>query len=517
MRRLLFVIPFVFSFSIAICQQELPPAPDKIYGVLFEDVQRAKIFPDGKTFVDCIPKKDPKQIVADYLALKNNPAVRYSLKLFVENNFVLPQEKNVEVPKGEDVKKHIESLWQILRRDPDKPVEGSSLLALPYAYIVPGGRFREIYYWDSYFTMLGLRESGQEDMIENMINNFAYLIKQYGFIPNGNRSYYLGRSQPPYFALMLELMAEKKGKVVYALYIDALQTEYDYYMDKTPGTKHVVKMPDGTTLNRYYDRMDIPRQEAFIQDEEVAAKSTSPTPAMYRHLRSAAESGWDFSSRWFKDGKNLHTIQVTNYVPVDLNCLLYQLEITLSKAHKERGNPTRQRYFEQVAEKRKKSILKYCWSSANGYFMDWDITTKKVSPQLTIAGTMPLFFEIATQAQAKSVSNVVKSKFLQPGGFVTTLKNTGEQWDAPNGWAPLNWLAIQGLRNYQFNVLAQSASERWIKLNVQVYQNTGKLMEKYNVMDLKLDAGGGEYPSQDGFGWTNGVLLKLISLYGMPK
>src|SRR5688572_10273237 len=152
MRRLLFAIPFVFSFSIAICQQELPPAPDKIYGVLFEDVQRAKIFPDGKTFVDCIPKKDPKQIVADYLALKNNPAVRYSLKLFVENNFVLPQEKNVEVPKGEDVKKHIESLWQILRRDADKPIEGSSLLALPYSYIVPGGRFREIYYWDSYFT-----------------------------------------------------------------------------------------------------------------------------------------------------------------------------------------------------------------------------------------------------------------------------------------------------------------------------------------------------------------------------
>ena len=176
------------------------------------------------------------------------------------------------------MKKHIESLWQILRRDPDKQIEGSSLLPLPYPYIVPGGRFREIYYWDSYFTMLGLRESGQEEMIENMINNFAYLIKQYGFIPNGNRSYYLGRSQPPYFALMVELMAEKKGKVVYALYADALQTEYDYYMDKTPGTKHVVKMPDGSTLNRYYDRLDIPRQESFVQDEEVAAKSTQPKP-----------------------------------------------------------------------------------------------------------------------------------------------------------------------------------------------------------------------------------------------
>lgn len=516
MKKLLFLLLLYVTPGIA---QQLPAAPDQIYGELFVDVQRSKIFPDGKTFVDCIPKKDPKQIVADYMAMKNNPAVRYSLRLFVENNFNLPQERNVEVPKNEEIKKHIESLWQILRRDPDKQVEGSSLLPLPYPYIVPGGRFREVYYWDSYFTMLGLRESGQEEMIENMIKNFAYLINQYGFIPNGNRTYYLGRSQPPYFALMVELLAEKKGSMVYAIYLDALQKEHDYYMDKTAATKHVVKMPDGSTLNRYYDRLDIPRQEAYVQDEEVAAKATGVSKAtMYRHLRSAAESGWDFSSRWFKDGKNLYTIQVTNYVPVDLNCLLYQLETTLAKAYKERGNLIRQRYYEQVAAKRKSSILKYCWSAANGYFMDYNLVTKKLSPELTIAGTMPLFFKLATPAQAKSVANVVKAKFLQPGGVLTTLKNTGEQWDAPNGWAPLQWLAIAGLRNYTFSQpLAETIAQRWIKLNVDVYNRTGKLMEKYNITDTHLEAGGGEYPSQDGFGWTNGVLLKLISMYGMPK
>ena len=197
---------------------------------------------------------------------------------------------------------------------------------------------------------------------------------------------------------------------------------------------------------------------------------------------------------------------------------MYQLEITLSKAYKERGNLIRQRYYEQVAEKRKKSILKYCWSSANGYFMDYNLVTKKLSPELTIAGVMPLFFEIATDAQAKSVANVVKAKFLQSGGVLTTLKNTGEQWDAPNGWAPLQWLAIRGLKNYNSGEqLAETIAQRWIRLNVSVYDHTGKLMEKYNVMDTKLEAGGGEYPSQDGFGWTNGVLLKLISMYGMPK
>ncbi|HYC27624.1 MAG TPA: trehalase family glycosidase, partial [Chitinophagaceae bacterium] len=348
----------------------------------------------------------------------------------------------------------------------DKQVEGSSLLPLPYSYIVPGGRFREVYYWDSYFTMLGLRESGQEEMIENMVKNFAYLINQYGFIPNGNRTYYLGRTQPPYFALMVELLAEKKGSVTYAIYLDALQKEHDYYMDKTAATKHVIKMPDGSTLNRYYDRLDIPRQEAFVQDEEVAAKATGVSKGtMYRHLRSAAESGWDFSSRWFKDGKNLYTIQVTNYVPVDLNCLLYQLETTLSKAYKESGNLIRQRYYEQVAARRKASILKYCWSAANGYFMDYNLVTKKLSPELTIAGTMPLFFKIATPAQARSVANVVKAKFLQPGGVLTTLTNTGEQWDAPNGWPPLQWLAIAGLKNYTFSQpLAETIAQRWIKL-----------------------------------------------------
>src|SRR5215213_6783636 len=338
MKRALFLLQFVCIITLGFAQQQLPPAPDQIYGELFVDVQRSKIFPDGKTFVDCIPKKDPKQIVADYMAIKNNPAVRFSLKLFVENNFILPQERNVEVPKNEQVKQHIESLWQILRRDPDKQVEGSSLLPLPYPYIVPGGRFREIYYWDSYFTMLGLRESGQDDMIENMINNFAYLINKYGFIPNGNRTYYLGRSQPPYFALMVELLAEKKGNAVYALYLDALQAEHNYYMDKTAATKHVVKMPDGSTLNKYYDRLDIPRQESYMADVEVAERSTQPRTVIYRHLRSGAESGWDFSSRWFKDSKTLTTIQVTNYIPVDLNCLLYQLETTLAKAYKESGN-----------------------------------------------------------------------------------------------------------------------------------------------------------------------------------
>jgi len=514
MKRLFFLVLFFVPMFVAVAQAPLPP--DKIYGVLFEDVQRSKIFPDGKTFVDCIPKKDPKQIVADYVAVKNNPAVKFSLKLFVENNFIIPETKNVDVPKGEDVVKHIKSLWKILRREPDTTVSGSSLLPLPYPYIVPGGRFREIYYWDSYFTMLGLLESGEDNMVENMVKNFAFLINQYGHIPNGNRTYYLGRSQPPYFAAMINLLAEKQGNQVYAIYLDALEKEYSYWMDKTSPTKHVVKMPDGSLLNRYYDQLDIPRQESFLQDEETA-KNMKDKKKAYRDLRSAAESGIDFSCRWFKDGKTLTTIETTNYIPVDLNCLLFNLENVLAKANKERGNITRERYYEQIAERRKKAIIKYCWSPSAGFFADYNFVTKKSNRVLILNGMAAMFFEVASPAQAKQMMNVIKTKFLQPGGVVTTIYNTGEQWDAPNGWAPLEWLTIRGLLNYQYDDLAKDISERWIKLNVDVYNRTGKMMEKYNVMDTHLDAGGGEYPGQDGFGWSNGVLLKLISLYGLPK
>ena len=180
-----------------------PPAtPDKIYGRLFHDVQMARIFPDSKTFVDCTPKKAPAEIISSYHKIISNPAIRFSLKLFTEENFEQPVTPQLNyITKEKDILVHIKNLWSVLKRNPDSSAvtEGNSLLPLPHPYMVPGGRFREIYYWDSYFTMLGLKESGENDMIENMVKNFAYLIDTFGHIPNGNRTYYLSRSQPPFF------------------------------------------------------------------------------------------------------------------------------------------------------------------------------------------------------------------------------------------------------------------------------------------------------------------------------
>lgn len=495
---------------------QLPSPPDKIYGDLFREVQMNRIFPDGKTFVDCIPKRNPKEIMADYHRHKTDKG--FNLKKFVDENFTPPKAPQLNyVTIEKDVVKHIKNLWSVLKRSPDSPVAGSSLLPLPYPYIVPGGRFREIYYWDSYFTMLGLQESGETQMIENMINNFAYLINQYGFIPNGNRSYYLSRSQPPYFSVMVELLAGIKGNQVYAIYLPALEKEYAYWMDKTDSTQHVVAMPDGSTLNRYYDRWAVPREESYREDVETAKASGRDEKVVYRNLRSGAECGIDFSSRWFADGKNLTTIQVLDLIPVDLNCLLYHLEITLARAYKERGNLLRERYFAQIAERRKQAINKYCWSEENQWYVDYNFVTQTQSPELTISGMAPLFFNVAPDEMIPAVTKVLEEKFVQPGGVVTSLKNTGEQWDAPNGWPPLEWLTIKGLENYKQHALAKEIAERWMKLNIRVFHETGKLMEKYDVMDIHKPAGGGEYPSQDGFGWTNGVLLKLISMYGQPK
>jgi alpha,alpha-trehalase len=518
MKNFLLLLPF-FLLIFFMSSAQSVNAPDKIYGKLFTDVQMSRIFSDNKTFADCVPKHDPQKIVEDYLSAIKNPAVKFSLKQFVEENFTVPQNHadNFHTDTGEDVKTHIIRLWDVLKREADTPVNGSSLLALPNAYIVPGGRFREIYYWDSYFTMLGLQESNRYDMIENMIKNFAYLISQYGHIPNGNRTYYLSRSQPPYFSMMLELLAEKKGNMVYALYKDALQKEYDYWMDKTAATKHVVQMAGGEILNRYYDQSARPRQESFYEDSTLGTTYSGDKNSLYRNLRSCAESGWDFSTRWFADGQSLASIQVTDLVPVDLNCLLYHLELTLAKSYKETGNLLQQNYYNQLAEKRKSAINKYCFNTEDNWYYDYNILQNGLSKEKTIAGTTPLFFNVAPKDVAKKLADAAQKDFLKAGGFATTLKNSGQQWDAPNGWAPLQFIAIKGLDNYGLTDIAKEAATRWVQLNIKVYKSTGKLMEKYNVEDTHLKAGGGEYPSQDGFGWTNGVLLKLMAMYNLPE
>ena len=545
MKKIFFACIFFIPLLLT-AQEKSFATPDKIYGQLFKDVQLQKILPDGKTFVDCIPKRKVTDIMYDYGMMKGP---NMNLKKFVEDNFNLPITPQLNyIQKENSAAMHIKNLWGVLKREADvsplwegKEGNGGSLLALPYPYIVPGGRFREIYYWDSYFTMLGLRASDETAMIENMVKNFDYLIEAFGHIPNGNRTYYLSRSQPPFFCMMVDMLAGIKGNSIYKKYLPSMQKEYAYWMEgadsikEGEACKRVVKFSNAALLNRYWDESTEPRPESYKEDYEIAEavalqlamriKIASPEKlkqlldeskaSTCRHLRAAACSGWDFSSRWFADPQNINSIETTSIIPVDLNCLLYSMEIIIARGLKLMGRPKGSQAFSQKAAKRKAAIIKYCWNNDKGFFFDYNITMLQQSEIITAAGIFPLFVKIATPAQAAAVAKTVELTLLKVGGIVTTTNNTGQQWDAPNGWAPLQWTSVMAFKNYNNNQLAKTIAQRWLALVEKVYANTGRLMEKYNVEDLSKEAGGGEYPAQDGFGWTNGVYLVLKKMYAI--
>ena len=494
--------------------------PARDLGPLFHDVQMARIFDDSKTFVDATPRAAPADIAARYVASRT--AEGFDLRAFVARNFTSPVSPRpvVAAAPSRSMASHIAALWPTLVRPPDRHDAWSSLIPLPSRYVVPGGRFREIYYWDSYFTMLGLVESGRLDLVKNMLDNFAYLVEVIGHVPNGNRTYYLSRSQPPFFGAMVALFADRAGTAKALPYLDALEKEYAYWMDgastlaPSQAFRRVVRLADGSLLNRYWDDRPEPRQESYREDVATAMRvAPADRPALYRNIRATAESGWDFSSRWLRDPRDLTTLETTDLVPVDLNSLLFETErtiATLRLARQQSGDREIAQRFTDAADRRRRTLLAASYDPAEGFFFDvrWRTGTRVVD-RPTMASAVPLFFGLASPEQGRAVAERLARDFLQPGGFVTTTVTSGQQWDAPNGWAPLEWMGIEGVRRYGRDDLAAEASARWLALNRRTYQATGKMMEKYDVRDLQRPAGGGEYPAQDGFGWTNGVALAL--------
>ncbi|HJD71410.1 MAG TPA: alpha,alpha-trehalase [Enterobacter roggenkampii] len=491
-------------------------SPDILLGPLFNDVQSAKLFPDQKTFADAVPKSDPLMILADYRMQHTQSS--FDLRHFVEMNFTLPAEGEKYVPPaGQSLREHIDDLWPVLTRTTDKASnKWDSLLPLPKPYVVPGGRFREVYYWDSYFTMLGLAESDHWDKISDMVDNFAYEIDTFGHIPNGNRSYYLSRSQPPFFSLMVELLATHDSDAL-KKYRPQMEKEYAYWMDGVdalqPGqaNKRVVKLDDGAVLNRYWDDRDTPRPESWLDDVNTAKSNPNrPATEIYRDLRSAAASGWDFSSRWMDDPQKLGTIRTTSIVPVDLNALMFKMEKLLARASQESGDAASASKYETLATARQKAIESHLWNDKEGWYADYDLKSKKVRNQLTAAALFPLYVKAAAQDRAEKVAAATSSRLLKPGGIATTTVNSGQQWDAPNGWAPLQWVAAEGLQNYGQEKVSMDVTWRFLKNVQHTYDRQKKLVEKYDVSTTGTGGGGGEYPLQDGFGWSNGVTLKML-------
>ena len=499
--------------------------PDVIYGDLFLAVQAGHVFTDSKTFVDSIPKSDPAEILDAYQ--RERESEEFNLKAFVRRNFELPPlveahfDTQLHAGAHRPVREHIELLWDVLQREPDIHEAQSSLISLPEPYIVPGGRFREIYYWDSYFTMLGLAAAGRIKMMEHMVANFAFLIEQIGFVPNGNRSYYCTRSQQPFFALMVDLLAETTGdERIYTRYLAQLEREYAFWMagadtlkEDRAVVRRVVRVGD-SFLNRYWDDSPGPRQESYVEDVALAATTTRDSEELYRDVRAAAESGWDFSTRWFEDPQDMATIRTTQVVPVDLNALLYKLEWVLAKASGLADRQSQKAFYRGRAEARKTLLQTLFFDQEQGFFVDLLLPGLGPSRILSVAAAYPLFFGIATPVQAELVAEKLRGDYLKAGGWVTTSNNTGQQWDSPNGWAPMQWIVYRGLCHYGRDAEAREGAQRWIDNNLDVYGKSGNLVEKYDVEHIGVQAVGGEYEVQNGFGWTNAVLLKFLNDLG---
>lgn len=490
-----------------------PRQPSELLGTLFVAVQERGLFPDSKSFADAVPRRDVAAILSDWETAK--PETDAKLRAFVKANFTFSDVPDCSAPEASGLEDYIAALWPKLTREPVFNDSQDSLLPLPRPYVVPGGRFRELYYWDSYFTMLGLARSGRQDLVEDMIAGFGSLIDRYGHIPNGTRSYYLTRSHPPFFYLMTAMSTDRSVEARRQR-LDWMRAEHDFWMegsDQLPvGAEHrrVVRLDDGAVLNRYWDDRAAPRDESWREDVDLAQRNPARDPEeLWRDIRAAAESGWDFSSRWLGDGISLGTIRTTRLIPIDLNSLLFGLEEMIAKEAQTLGDNDSAKLFAQRAGTRRQAIQQWFWNDKLRYYADYDLDAKGVREELTAASAFALFVGLACQDRASATAEALQ-QLLRPGGLMTTLNKTDQQWDAPNGWAPLQWIAAVGLGKYGQNDLACQIAERWTNMVASHFHSTGQLLEKYDVAACRA-GGGGEYGTEIGFGWTNGVTLEFLS------
>jgi len=283
------------------------------------------------------------------------------------------------------------------------------------------------------------------------------------------------------------------------------------HFDQNAKKHHLLYHDDN--LNRYFSDIPEPRVEGYRKELEFSkAMNEEQKKQFYCDIRAACESGWDFSSRWFRDGSTIQSIETSTIIPVDLNCLLYFLEKKLSELYFHQGDTSNGNLYQEFANKRKIVIHKYHFDENQGVYQDFNIEREEFTGQLTLAMVFPLFVKASDNESAKRVASYIEKNFLKDGGVVTSLKNSGQQWDYPNGWAPLQYTTVIGLLNYGEDKLAFEIINRWLAVNLSVFEREVKMMEKYNVVDLNGFGGGGEYPNQDGFGWTNGVALAFYDL-----
>jgi alpha,alpha-trehalase len=404
------------------------------------------------------------------------------------------------------------------------------LLYLPEPYVVPGGRFNEMYGWDSYFIVLGLVRDGERERARQQTDNFLYEVERYGKVLNANRTYYLTRSQPPLLSEMVDL-AQPSDRTWMLRARKALEATHRYWTSPP-------HLAGDTGLSRYFDSGTGPAPEVVHGERDAAGLThydrvrayyrTHPVDAYdvneyydrqhdrltdlyYVGDRSMRESGFDPSDRFGPFG-----VDVIHYAPVCLNVLLAALErdlAALATSFDEREAAAR---WSGLAEARRRRIDRYLWDAASGLYLDWNFQTGKRRLYPFATTFWPLWAKLASPEQAARVKGNLPL-FERPGGLRTSDRVTGNQWDAPFGWAPLQLFAVLGLERYGYVEDARRIARAFLSMVVEDFERRGAIVEKYDVERRSSQVEGGiRYgyaENQVGFGWTNGVFLELVSRF----
>ncbi|XP_020550686.1 probable trehalase [Sesamum indicum] len=437
----------------------------------------------------------------------------------------------------------VHSLWKNLSRKVsgqvlEKP-DFYTLLPLENPVIIPGSRFREVYYWDSYWVIRGLLASKMYETAKGIVYNLISLIDEFGHVLNGARAYYTNRSQPPLLSSMvIDIYNRTHDETLVIRSLPALVKEHEFW---NSGMHQVNIMDaDGTnhSLSRYYALWNQPRPESSTTDRETASKLSNncDKTQLYRELASAAESGWDFSTRWMRNESDLATLTTTSIIPVDLNVFILKMELDISFLAHVVGDAVTAGRFSEASQARKKAINSTLFCAEMQQWLDYWLSDSNPSKEevytwrrsgqnqkLFASNFIPLWIELFN-SDVKMVDDVVlslqNSGLVRSFGIATSLTDSGQQWDFPNGWAPLQHMIAEGLvrsGSKHARCVAKDIVVKWTRTNYVAYKKTGAMHEKYDVEKCGGFGGGGEYIPQTGFGWSNGVVLAFLEEFGWPE
>ncbi|KAF2897943.1 hypothetical protein ILUMI_08231 [Ignelater luminosus] len=530
-----------------------PPCENNIYchGELLHTIQLAHLFDDSKTFVDKKLIYNPKQTLTnfkDFMKNTNNKPNKTEINMFVKDNFKdgdeledwIPTDfksdpeflKQIDNTTVQKYAKELISFWPKLARKVKNEVsinlDHYSFIPVPYGFIVPGGRFREYYYWDSYWVIKGLLLSEMSQTARGMIDNFISLVQRYGFVPNGGRIYYLNRSQPPLLTAMAYSYYKNTNDIEWIKQnIQYLDKELQFWLQNR--TINIQTLNNNFTAAHYSAESSGPRPESYVEDYNVASQFEDPDKQeqVYMDIKSGAETGWDFSSRWFVDATgnnrgNLSNINTRRIIPVDLNAILCGAFKQIAQMYLTIDDLGKAVFWLDKSLQWRKMIKSILWDEEDGIWYDFDSKLLKSRKYFYPSSVAPLWMHCYNQKNGfglgKRVTKFLESKgiFNYVGGIPTSLEQTGEQWDFPDAWPPLQDIVVEGLANSgnpEAKEIAKSLAKKWVNGNILGYIQTGDMYEKYDALNPGQRGGGGEYIVQTGFGWSNGVALKFIYDY----